>query len=137
MDILSKLFSFPIVMIDGDNEERKLRQSERTGFGEEEEAELIIGEAEVPFYDFISITDRWLPTSESREKAINGEFEACGVIFANSGSFVVPWTKKRFKRELTKFAKDHPEEDMVLTQESLLSLKDMIKKNEDNVRQGD
>ena len=45
---LEKLFLFPIVMVDGDNEDRKARTSDGLGLDNEQEIDLIIGEAECP-----------------------------------------------------------------------------------------
>lgn len=115
MNMLDKLFVFPIVMIDGDNENRKARTSELTGLDNEQEVDLIIGEAECPYYDFISVTDRWLPTEASLEKALEGTFEACAVEFANSGSFIIPWPKKKFKREFAKFIEGMPQDTILIS----------------------
>lgn len=102
--MLENLFKFPIVMIDGQREEQKEEHSELLGFAKPTSLDLIIGEAECPYDDFISISDRWMPTDESYDRALAKKFDACSVIFMNSGTYVVPWTKEKFKRELTKFA---------------------------------
>ena len=106
--MLDVLFTFPIVMIDGDNEERKIK--EKTRFGdlpnqedEETEYDMVYGEAEYPYWDFIGVEDRWLPSTESWEKAMKGKFEACIVRFLHAGQLLVPWNKKKFKSELAKF----------------------------------
>lgn len=114
---LDKLFAFPIIMIDGDNEERKASKRDQYGSlginnsdDDDEEIDVIIGEAECPYYDFVSISDRWLPTHESLQKAITErKFEACNVVFAQAGTFMVPWSKKRFKKELSKFMETQPQ----------------------------
>jgi hypothetical protein len=104
--ILDDLFPFPIVMVDGHNEDRKAERNQRLGLAtddEEPEVDIIEGMAECPYYDFLSITDRWLPTDTSLEKAFTGKFEACFVQFREAGSFVVPWNKEHFKKKLRDF----------------------------------
>lgn len=106
--MLEELFTFPIVMIDGDNEEKKKEDKEKFGRlpnqeEEEEDYDMIYGEAEYPYWDFIGIEDRWLPSVESLDKALKGQFEACIVRFLHAGQLLVPWSKKKFKTELTKF----------------------------------
>jgi hypothetical protein len=107
--MLENLFEFPIVMVDGDNEEKKIERNQSLALPgtEDEELDLIIGYAECPYYDFISVTDRWLPTAESLENAMNGKFDACYVVFGSSGSFVVPWNKKKFKERYIKFVEEY------------------------------
>ncbi len=110
--MLDEFFTFPIVMIDGENEERKLRESTRFGDipsspAEEQEYDMVYGEAEYPYWDFIGAEDRWLPSKESLDKALAGNFEACIVRFVNVGQLLVPWSKKKFKRELIKFAESY------------------------------
>ena len=58
--MIKELFKFPIVMIDGDNEEKKLEENELTG-RKESDYDMIFGEAEYPYFDFVGIEDRWLP----------------------------------------------------------------------------
>jgi hypothetical protein len=106
--MLEELFTFPIVMIDGENEEKKQEDRERLGDilskpSEDDEYDIIYGEAEYPYWDFIGVEDRWLPTSGSLQKAIDGKFDACIVKFVNVGQLLVPWSKKKFKSEITKF----------------------------------
>lgn len=105
--MLDELFTFPIVMIDGDNEERKMRNKPDLGLPnveqEEEEYDMVYGEAEYPYWDFIGIEDRWLPSTESFQKALDGRFEGCIVRFLHAGQLLVPWSKKKFKLELAKF----------------------------------
>lgn len=111
--MLDKLFNFPIVMIDGDNEERKAQK--KNSFDDilgkkdddEEDYDMVYGEAEYPYWDFIGIEDRWLPSKTSLDKALTGKFDACIVRFANVGQLLVPWTKGKFKRELLKFSQDY------------------------------
>lgn len=108
---LDDLFIFPIIMVDGHNEEMKEKRSESLALEDtDEEVDLIVGEAECPYYDFISVADRWLPTQESLDKALSGKFEACFVQFGTSGSYVVPWTKKKFKKQLQSFIDERPKE---------------------------
>lgn len=108
--MLEEYFKFPVVHIDGDNEERKQEDKKRFGdlptldTEEEDEYDMIFGEAEYPYWNFIGIEDRWLPSKSSLEKALAGEFDACLVRFVNVGQLLVPWTKEKFKRELKKFA---------------------------------
>lgn len=105
--MLDELFVFPIIMIDGDNEERKIKNKPDLGLpdqDEEEEYDMIFGEAEYPYWDFIGIEDRWLPSTESFNKAMDSKFEGCMVRFLHAGQLLVPWTKKKFKAEIAKFA---------------------------------
>jgi hypothetical protein len=109
--MLDQLFTFPIVMIDGENEERKAREKEQINSllnkdeeDDEEDFDMIFGEAEYPYWDFIGVEDRWLPSIESLDKAMKGKFEACTVRFLHVGQILVPWSKKKFKAELLKFA---------------------------------
>jgi len=105
--MLEHLFKFPIVMIDGDNEERKTRQNDILSSDDEIEYDIIIGEAEYPYTDIIGLEDKWLPSKDSFDKARDGKFEACVVRFANVGFLLVPWTKKKFKEQLAKFAETY------------------------------
>lgn len=98
--MLDILFKFPIAMVDGDAEEAK----HLLALPNEDEVDIIYGEAEVPYHDFVGIIDRWLPTAESRARAAEGEFDACHVMFSISGSYLVPWNKEKFKAEIGKFA---------------------------------
>lgn len=102
-NMLETLFKFPIIMVDGDNEEKKFRRKENLALDEEDELDIIIGEAECPYYDLIAITDRWTPGDAGVNKALDGEFDACHVIFGSSGSYIVPWPKAKFKEEYKKF----------------------------------
>lgn len=100
-------------MVDGDNEDKKIENSEKLGLDQEEEdVDIIEGEVCCPYYDFISVSDRWLPTKDSLENALGGKFDPCGVLFAHSGTFIVPWTKERFKKEFRKFLDKMPKDDI-------------------------
>ena len=124
--MLDELFTFPTVMIDGDNEERKMRGKPDLGLNinnEEEEYDIVFGEAEYPYWDFIGAEDRWLPTTDSFKKALAGKFDACIVRFLHAGQILVPWSKKKFKAELAKFSKAY--EDAHPRQEKKAELKIM------------
>lgn len=116
-NIIDDLFTFPIVMVDGENEEQKKEEKERKkGLGihddDEEEYDIIYGEACYPYYDFRGFEDRWLPTQRSLEKAIEGKFDSCLVRFDNSGSYLVPLSKEKFLRQISSFIKKR-EDDKV------------------------
>ncbi len=131
---MSKLFKFPIVMIDA----RKEDSSRSLGLTalDSTDSEYIIGEAELPAEDFVGVLDRWLPSTESYEKAQEGEFEACFVIFAHSGSWTCAWNKDKFKRKMEDFLKKETVPDvqtLLLNQkqiEYIMSIKDDDKKEE-------
>ncbi len=100
-------------MIDGDNEERKQSRNQALALptsDDDNEIDVIIGEAECPYYDFVCVSDRWMPSQKSLEKAMDSKFEACNVVFGQSGNFMVPWPKKKFKRELEKFIATQPKQ---------------------------
>jgi hypothetical protein len=108
--MLDELFKFPIVMVDGENEERKRikkeEESDRMALPkslEADEYDLIYGEAEYPYLDFIGFEDRWLPSTDSFDNALRGKFDACMVKFVNTPQLLVPWSRKKFKDELSKF----------------------------------
>lgn len=120
------LFVFPIVMVDGENEERKEHEKDKYGDipGQESpqvEYDIVYGEAEYPYYEFVGLEDRWLPTRRSLQKALKGKFDACIVRFTDVGQFLVPWNKEKFKEELSKFTKlresleEEEEEDNKMT----------------------
>ena len=109
--MISKLFKFPIILIDGDSEERRMQQNQSMGLDDDIEVDVIVGEAECPFDDFVSLSDRWLPSDESLEYAKSGKFEACLVSFERAGTYVVPWNKTKFKKELQKFADNYYKKD--------------------------
>lgn len=108
--MLDKLFIFPIVMVDGDNEQQKEEMGDL--IGNKPEIDIIIGEAECPYYDFVSISDRWLPKDSSLDQALTGKFDACYVNFGQSGNYMIPWTKTKFKREFQKFLDKMPKDDI-------------------------
>jgi len=127
--MLDDLFVFPIVMVDGDAEERK----GALGMGEDQ-VDVIIGEAECLYEDFISVADRWLPTDESLSKAMAGKFDACYVIFDGCGGYVCPWTKTKFKRNLKAFIETRPKmRSLTMTKDEF---KDLLLKD-DNVPTAD
>ncbi len=104
MSILDDLFTFPIIMVDGEKEEQKEKASEMLALSNDNSVDIIEGQAECPYDDFLSISDRWLPTDDSYNRALNeGIFDACQVTFSQSGSYVVPWNKERFKKKLQEF----------------------------------
>lgn len=112
--MLEQLFEFPIIMIDVDNEQRKFDKSKKFGdMGLESEADklgdydMAKGKAMYPYWDFIGIEDRWLPTIESWENARAGKFEACIVKFVNVGTLLVPWTRRKFMEEIKKFISEY------------------------------
>lgn len=97
-------------MVDGNKEEEKEREMQRLALDTNpREMDIIVGEAECPYTDFVSISDRWLPSNEdSFQNALGGKFDACSVYFFQSGTYLVPWTKNKFKRELKKFIDNLP-----------------------------
>lgn len=107
--MIDELFKFPIIMIDGDNEEKKIRNKPDLGLpmDMEEDYDVIYAEAEYPYWDFIGVEDRWLPTDESLNNALNSVFEACAVRFVNVGQLLVPWRKEKFKSEIKKFSDNY------------------------------
>lgn len=112
-EILDRLFAFPVIMFDAENEEHK----RKLGLPGDEEIDMIEGEVEYPYHDFNGIGERWLPTEESLQRAKKGKFDACSVTFINVGTLLVPWTKDKFKRELKKFIESlniEPERNITL-----------------------
>jgi len=110
--ITDDLFTFPIVMVDGENEERKEKDKDLFGKQDEEpEYDIVYGEASYPFYDFKGFEDRWLPTQQSLRKALKQKFDACIVRFDGIGQFLVPMPKERFKELIEDFAKSRSVED--------------------------
>jgi hypothetical protein len=108
LNMINQLFRFPIVMVDGDNEEKKTRTQRIMGKEDEEyDMDMVFGEAEYPYYDFIGMEDRWLPSHTSLTKALDGDFDACVVRFMNVGQLLVPWSRKKFKAAITKFAQEY------------------------------
>jgi hypothetical protein len=103
-----ELFKFPIILIDGSMEDKKMKDSEMLGLSlEVDDPEIIYAEAECPYYDFLSISDRWLPTEESFQNAKKGIFDACNVVFLNSGAFIVPMSKEEFRESLDNFIENY------------------------------
>lgn len=141
--MLDELFMFPIVMIDGDNEERKMKDSEILGSDPAADYDIIFGEAEYPYWDFIGMEDRWLPQDESLKKALDGKFDACIVRFLHAGQLLVPWSRKKFRSELVKFAtayeQSNPRQDKKPTELKILTLTpDQYKKaTEDGTKDGE
>jgi hypothetical protein len=107
--MIQSLFTFPIVMIDGDSEDRKAKTRDILGNSsdDEDDVELIIGKASIPVQYFKGVTDRWLPTESSVEKALNGRFEACYAMFGDSGNFLCSWSKEKFTSELSQFLESY------------------------------
>lgn len=106
MEMFKDLFKFPIVLIDGENEERKRKEGELFSREEQAEYDIITGYAEFPYYDFRGMEDRWMPSEESLERAMKGKFDACLVNFLHASSQLVPWTKEKFKQEIGKFMEE-------------------------------
>lgn len=103
------LFTFPIVMVDGENEEKKEEEKMRFGTipGQSEDSyeyDIIYGEASYPYFDFIGSEDRWLPTQRSLQRAMKQKFDACIVRFDNAGQFLVPMSKEKFREKIEEFA---------------------------------
>lgn len=134
--MLDKLFRFPIVMFDAEGEEKK----QKLGLPSDEDSDydLIIGYAEYPYYDFMGIEDRWIPSKESLANAKEKRFDGCAVKFANVGMMLVPWTRAKFKEKIKDFAekmnKEEDEEhtDMNIIRISPAELKEILKKSDDN-----
>lgn len=105
--ITDDLFTFPIVMVDGENEERKEKENDLLGSipGAEKEVEydIVYGEASYPYYDFKGFEDRWLPTQRSLQRALKQKFDACIVRFDGIGQFLVPMSKEKFKESYDLF----------------------------------
>ncbi len=97
--MMENLFKFPIIMIDGDSEDKKLERGRSLGMDANDEVDIIEGEAECPYDDFLCIADRWIPTPEGLDSALQGKFNASYVMFGNCGSYLVPWTREQFKKD--------------------------------------
>lgn len=113
---LDDLFTFPIVMVDGENEERKERENDilgSVGNDKETEYDIVYGEAAYPYYDFRGFEDRWLPTQRSLARALKQKFDACIVRFDTIGQFLVPMSKEKFKEMYSIFVetKEKQEEE--------------------------
>lgn len=105
MTILDKLFRFPIILVNVENKGAldKEREINLGLSSSNEELDILRGFAEYPYYDFVGIEDRWMPNEKSLTDARDEEFDACAVKFANLPQLLVPWTKQRFKTELSEF----------------------------------
>jgi len=132
--MLDKLFKFPIVMVDGNKEEEKEKFRKLINKDDEpDEVDIIIGEAEQPYFDLIGITDRWMPDDESFEKAKRSKFNACTVTFMHTGSFVVPMNKEKFKKKFQEFVDSLPkEEETEDAQIHILRLSNKVQEHLDN-----
>ena len=120
MSIFNSYFRFPLVMIDHDYEEKK---------EEGEEITYIIGESEVCLDDTVlRIEDRWLPSTESFEKAQDGDFEACEVLFERSGRFNIAWRKDVFKKLYEKHKLKYASSVIRLDDDGLKTLIDKLNK---------
>lgn len=127
MNVLEELISFPIVMVDLATEEKKEKESSLFNSQEAVDIDMIYGEAQVPFWDFLCINDRWLPTQDSIDNARSGKFDACSVSFKFSGTYCVPWSKAKFMKHLSEFVDKLPELDTVeleLTPDQIQKLKE-------------
>lgn len=126
----NELFKFPIVMIDGEKEEEKEKENERYALDKKEDPELIFGQAEVPYWDFLSIKDRWLPTEKSYLRALEeGKFDACQIEFDKCGSYMSPIPKEEFKKRLENFITKLPQKELQIFQLSEEQLKNIIDAN--------
>jgi hypothetical protein len=102
--MLERLFKFPVILVDVENEEKKEKEKALLALdSEEKEYDMIYGEAEYPCFDFVGIEDRWIPGRESMEKAMEGKFNASIVKFLNVVPLLVPWNKEKFKKKLKEF----------------------------------
>ena len=110
------LFTFPIVMVDGENEERKEKQQNLYGEIEGPEYDIVYGEAAYPYYDFIGFEDRWLPTQRSLQRALKQKFDACIVRFQNIGQFLVPMNKDKFLESIKAFTEEREKQPEQLDQ---------------------
>ena len=93
---------------------------------EDDEYDMIYGEACYPYWHFIGAEDRWLPSTDSFKKAKRSKFEGCAVRFLHSGQLLVPWTMAKFKDEIKKFAQEyeltHPKKVENKTELSVIGL---------------
>lgn len=111
MEAFKDLFTFPILLIDSENEERKRKTRDILGNKDDEEGyDVAKAEAQYAYYNFRGIEDRWLPSEESFDRALEGKFDACSVIFVHSAPVLVPWPKQKFKDRLAEFARKRQEE---------------------------
>lgn len=128
--MLDKLFKFPIVLIDGSKEEENEEYKRLTGKEIDGEIELIYSEQECPYWDFLCVGDRWLPSEDSYDRALNGKFDACSVTFNRCGTFVVPLPKEQFKKKLQLFIEGLPKEKEIVGTSTFIasSKKDLLEK---------
>lgn len=134
--MIDELFKFPIVMVDGEAEYQKEEMAKAMAM-DPAEKEVFLGEAEVPYYDFIGIIDKWGYDEESKAKARDGDFDHCLVMFHNCGVFLVPWNKKKFKEELVKFANSVPPRQVIeIPLDTLNTKPKRKKKNAGDDKQG-
>lgn len=137
-EILDVLFKFPIVQVDRDMEQEKANKAMSAAM-EMPEMELVFGEAEYPYYDFVGISDRWLPTKESFEKALEKDFDACLVTFQHIGNQLVPWSKAKFKKEFSNFTKKfegyRKQDQDVMFSFTLKQLKEIVRKAEEDAKE--
>lgn len=122
--ILDDFFKFPCVMVDGDNEMSK--KTLYSGSGNEPVLDVVIGEAECPYFALIGLSDKWMPDEESFNNALeHREFNACLVTIANIGQYLVPWNKEKFKKEYRKFVESVKAKEPKTTQVLLLTEEQM------------
>lgn len=97
--ILDELFSFPIVITDRKNEEAKDLYGSK-----DMEIDIVIADAEFPYYSLVGISDKWMPDEKSFHRALeDSKFNACLVTIANVGTFLCPWNKEKFKKHYREF----------------------------------
>ena len=103
MTPLDKLFSFPMVLVHAEDEDMNSRLGLPSNSNDEDKYEIIEGEAEYPYYDFVGIEDRWLPGRRYLDEARSGSFTGCAVKFANVPQILCPLPKEEFKKRLGDF----------------------------------
>jgi hypothetical protein len=110
---IDELFTFPIIMIDGEKEEERDDTIKNLGIplSENEDPEILVGEAMLPHWDFLFIRDRWNLTEESYKKALSGHFECCIAVFDQCATFIVPMKKEKFLKKLNEFREKIPKLD--------------------------
>lgn len=132
--MIDDLFKFPIILIDGMNEEQKAKSRQSMGLNTTDDIDIIYAEAEYPYYDFIGIEDRWLPNQQSLDRAMRGKFNCCMVMFQNSGTHMVPWTKEKFKNAIQEFSNIR-EESKRREDDTAMSDMKILKINKDELRE--
>lgn len=125
---LDDLFQFPVMAVDAYKEYQREKNSENLGFEESSQPETIRTTAEHPYYEFLSIEDRWLASEDSIDRAKQGIFDACIVKFTTSDFLLVPWSREKFKRELRAFSEKREKESPMDVQTTIL---EAIKKHSD------